>query len=80
MAWIETVPPDQATGQLKRIYQASEKQFGFVPNIRRALSLDPEMLRGYLQLSGAVYGGGPLPALEREMIAVLVSATNGCHY
>ena len=34
----------------------------------------------YLQLSGEVYAGGPLPAVEREMIAVVVSAINGCRY
>ena len=46
--WIETVSPDDATGTLERIYQSSLDQFGFVPNIRRALSLSPETLRAYL--------------------------------
>ncbi len=80
MTWIETIDPTEADGVLKRVYDASERQFGFVPNIRRAMSLGPEALRGYLQLSGAVYGGGPLPPREREMIATVVSALNRCRY
>ena len=80
MTWIRTVSPDEAQGTLKRIYEACEKQFGFVPNIRQALSLHPSALRGYIQLSGAVYSGGVLTSQEREMIATVVSALNNCHY
>ncbi len=80
MVWIATVDPVAADGTLERVYAASKRQFGFIPNIRRALSLNPEMLRAYLQLSGAVYGGGPLPEREREMIATVVSAVSECHY
>ncbi len=58
----------------------SEKLYGFVPNIRRALSLNGDAMRAYTQLSGAVYHGGALTPAEREMIATVVSATNDCHY
>jgi len=80
MAWIETVEEQNAAGELKPIYDASLKLYGFVPNIRKALSLNPTALRAYTQLSGAVYHGGVLPAEEREMIATVVSAANRCHY
>lgn len=80
MAWIKTVSESEATGELNAIYQASRKLYGFIPNIRRALSLNPQALRAYTQLSGAVYHGGLLKPEEREMIATVVSATNHCHY
>lgn len=80
MAWIKTVSEPEAAGELKAIYDASRKLYGFVPNIRKALSLNPTALRAYTQLSGAVYHGGALPAEEREMIATVVSAANRCHY
>jgi len=79
-AWIRTVDPEDAEGPLARVYHATKRRYGFVPNVRRALSLNPGALRAYLQLSGEVYAGGPLPAVEREMIAVVVSAINECHY
>ena len=80
MAWIKTIPNEDAEGPLKKIYEASLKQFGFVPNIRRALSLAPDTMRAYQQLSGAVYSGGPLDPVEREIVATVVSQANGCHY
>jgi alkylhydroperoxidase family enzyme len=80
MAWINTVKEEEAGGELKAIYDASNKLYGFVPNIRRALSLNPPALRGYTQLSGAVYHRGALAPEEREMIAIVVSALNRCHY
>ena len=80
MTWIKTVSEEEATEELKAIYDASRKLYGFVPNIRRALSLNPQALRAYTQLSGAVYHGGALRPVEREMIATVVSACNCCHY
>ena len=80
MTWIKTVSEEEATGELKDIYEMSRKLYNFVPNIRRALSLNPTALRAYTQLSGAVYGGGVLAPEEREMIATVVSAANRCHY
>jgi len=80
MTWIKTVSDDEATGEVKAIYDAGRKAFGFVPNIRRALSLNATALRAYTQLSGAVYLGGVLKPEEREMIATVVSVANRCHY
>jgi alkylhydroperoxidase family enzyme len=80
MTWIKTVSEEEATGEVKAIYDASRKLYGFIPNIRRALSLNPQALRAYTQLSGAVYHGGALRPEEREMIATVVSAHNRCHY
>jgi alkylhydroperoxidase family enzyme len=80
MTWIESVPPEEARGPLLPIYEACRRKFGFVPNIRRSMSLNPPALRAYVQLSNAVYAGGPLPAAEREMVATVVSALNGCRY
>ena len=80
MTWIRTVNEDDATGELKAIYAASVKAYGWIPNIRRALSLSPKALRHYTQLSATVYSSGPLPEVEREMIATVVSVVNHCHY
>ena len=80
MAWIKTVSENEAKGEVKAIYDASLKLYGFVPNIRKALSLNPTALRAYTQLSGAVYHGGILAPEEREMVATVVSAANRCHY
>jgi alkylhydroperoxidase family enzyme len=80
MTWIKTLGESEATGEVKAIYETSQKLYGFIPNIRRALSVNPAALRAYTQLSGAVYHGGVLKPEEREMIATVVSAANRCHY
>jgi alkylhydroperoxidase family enzyme len=80
MTWIKTLSDHEAVGTVRSIFEASKKLYGFVPNIRRALSLNGDAMRAYTQLSGAVYHGGALTPAEREMIATVVSAANHCHY
>ncbi len=80
MVWIKTVEEDEARGELKAIYDTSVKAYGWIPNIRRALSLNPKALRSYTQLSAAIYQSGPLSETDREMIATVVSVVNHCHY
>jgi uncharacterized peroxidase-related enzyme len=82
MAWIRTVPPEEATGLLRQIYDAAVRRAGRVYNVVRLQSLRPKVLDAsmqlYLELMHAP--GGALTRAQREMIAVVVSATNGCHY
>ena len=82
MAWIATVDPSQATGRLKSLYQAAVKRAGRVFNIVRVQSLRPGVLRAstqlYLEVMHSDESG--LSRAQREMIAVVVSRTNECHY
>jgi len=82
MPWIRTVPPDEATGLLRQIYDAAVQRAGRVYNVVRLQSLRPKVLRAstqlYLELMHAPEGA--LTRAQREMIAVVVSAANGCHY
>ena len=82
MSWIRTVPPEEATGLLRQIYDAAVRRAGRVYNVVRLQSLRPKALDAsmqlYLELMHAP--GGALTRAQREMIAVVVSATNGCHY
>ncbi len=81
MAWIRTVAPSEATGPLKEIYDAAVKRAGKVYGILRLMSLNPEVLRASMGLYlSAVRGPSPLPRAVREMLAVVVSTTNRCHY
>jgi uncharacterized peroxidase-related enzyme len=82
MPWIRTVPPEEATGLLRQIYDSAVRRAGRVYNVVRLQSLRPKALdasmRLYLELMHAPEGA--LTRAQREMIAVVVSATNGCHY
>ena len=81
MAWIETVAPEKAEGLLGRIYQAAVKRAGRVFGVLRLQSLNPSTLRSSTELyRGIMFGESPLSRAEREMIAVVVSKANDCHY
>ena len=48
MAWIRTIPEEEATGHLAEVYSEIRKGFSAVPNVMMALSLRPELL-GHLR-------------------------------
>ena len=81
MAWIETVDPASASGLLKRLYDEAVGRAGRVWNILRLMSLRPRQARASMGLYQEVMlGESALSRAEREMVAVVVSAANGCYY
>lgn len=81
MTFIQPIEPDDAEGQLARIYTASMKRSGRVFNIIKVQSLNPAALQSMMQLYQAVmHGESPLSRAQREMMAVVVSRANDCHY
>jgi uncharacterized peroxidase-related enzyme len=81
-AWIEVIPEDEAEGLLKELYdQERDRKTGKVDNIMAVHSLNPATLRAHADLYHTVmHGESGLTRAEREMIAVVVSAINRCHY
>ena len=81
MAWIEVIDEADATGVLKRHYDKLVEPWGGVDNIMKIHSLNPRSLKAHLGLYATVmYGRSELSRVQREMIAVVVSAENQCHY
>lgn len=81
MANIETIAEAEATGQLRRIYDAATKRAGKVFNIIKLMSLNPATAQASMQLySTIMHGESPLSRGEREMIATVVSRANNCFY
>jgi uncharacterized peroxidase-related enzyme len=81
VAWIKTTNEEDAEGELKSVYARVRTSRGKVANIFKAQSLDPESLDAHLDLYlSLMFGSGRLSRQQREMIAVVVSAQNGCKY
>ncbi len=82
MAWIETIPEDAAEGEVKELYdRVADPASGRVDHIMAIHSLHPEGLRTHHELYREVMTGTPtLRKVEREMIALVVSLANHCHY
>jgi alkylhydroperoxidase family enzyme len=81
MAWIETIEPGRARGRLAASYAAAVRRAGRVFQIVRAMSLWPEVLDAAMELYVAsMRAPAPLSRAQREMLAVVVSSANRCHY
>lgn len=79
---VRLVQEDEAQGLVKQIYDdiKATKQIDFVPNFWKTLASHPPLLEQiWLRLKTAM-APGKLDALTKEMIALAVSATNGCEY
>ena len=81
MAWIRMIPESDATGELKDAYAGAMEPLGGVDNIMKIHSLRVGTLQAHMQLYVTVMRGeSELSRAQREMIAVVVSAANHCHY
>lgn len=81
MAWIRVIDESEAEGDLKEIYDEQSRQAGAVANILKIHSLRPKILATHMPLYAAImHVPGALSRVQREMIAVVVSVANHCHY
>jgi len=82
MAWIDTIAPEDASERLRELYRrVTDPGTGQLDHIMQIHSLHPEGLRAHFELYLAVMKATPqLSASEREMIALVISRANGCHY
>lgn len=82
MAYIPYVPYDEATGLLADHYRRFDSgEGGGVDKIIRIHSLNPPSMGHHVTLyAHLMRGPSPLGRIQREMIAVTVSAANDCFY
>jgi len=81
MAWIETIGPDQASGELAEMYRKIAGARGGVADIHQVQSLNPRVLMAHFEHYKAVmFQASPLSRTQREAIAVAVSEANACRY
>lgn len=81
MAWIEVIMELDAKGMLKDLYDRYEEAPGMVDNILKIHSLNVKSLKHHYDLyTHLMRGRSDLSRVQREMIAVVVSALNRCRY
>jgi uncharacterized peroxidase-related enzyme len=74
-------PAAELEPELKAYFEKCREKLGFVPNVLQAYAFDNAKLRAFVQMADdLMLGDSALSKLEREMIAVAVSAANHCHY
>jgi uncharacterized peroxidase-related enzyme len=81
VANLRLIEEGEATGALRREYDEATARAGKVFNIVKAMSLNADTLRASMGLYRAVmFGRSELSRAERELLAVVVSRANDCHY
>ena len=81
MPWIKQIPIEEATGLLKAQFDAALKRAGRVWHIVHIMSLNTKVMRDSIGFYATIMmGESPLTRAQREMLATVVSAENGCHY
>ncbi len=81
MAWIRVIRPSETSGDLAECYSRMHGPDGTVANILAVHSLNPAALQAHFELFKTImFGPSELSRAQREMIAVVVSTANNCHY
>jgi alkylhydroperoxidase family enzyme len=81
MAHVHVLGYDESTGVARREYDAAVRRAGRIWNIVSIQSQLPEVMRDSMRLYQTVmYGASPLSRAQREMMAVVTSQVNDCHY
>lgn len=81
MPHIKTIPPEEATGELKRLYDAAVERAGRVYNVVRIQSLHPGVLAASIGLyHELMLAPSSLSRTTREMLATVVSREVDCFY
>jgi len=81
MANIKVIPYEEATGKLKDIYEDLIEKRGKLAAMHTIQSLNPDTIVAHMELYMTImFSQSPLTREQREMIAVVVSAANGCEY
>jgi alkylhydroperoxidase family enzyme len=78
--WIDRVDPEEADGKLAEAYERISRGRP-LDHILEIHTLHPQsLLDHYALYRTSMFGPSPLTRIERESIAVVVSASNDCFY
>lgn len=83
MASVEMISEEEATNPVKEIYEEIKSVLGidFIPNLYRTMAVKPGYLEAnWHKVKAVMAEEGKLDRLSKEIIAIAVSAVNGCDY
>lgn len=69
----------ESSGKAQPLLEATQKKFGFVPNLAAVMASSPAAVEGYLTLAG-IFDKTELSETERQIILMTNNRLNGCDY
>ena len=81
MSWIKMIDESEAEGRLAELYKRYYDPAGGVDNVLKIHSLNPASMEAHFKLYALLMKGrSELSRIQREMIAIVASTLNQCHY
>jgi alkylhydroperoxidase/carboxymuconolactone decarboxylase family protein YurZ len=83
MATVKMISESDATGKVRKVYDEIKATLGidFVPNLYKVMASKPGYLEAnWNKVKAVMVEHGKLDRLTKEIIAVAVSAVQGCRY
>ena len=69
MAFIRTIPPSEAEGPVREMYQQAARRFGYIPNWAQAFSLRPAVRDGWAALLASIQSNLPVRTYQLATLA-----------
>ncbi|HET8978299.1 MAG TPA: peroxidase-related enzyme [Solirubrobacteraceae bacterium] len=80
-SWFPVPGESELPSELQRLFAKARERLGFVPNVFRVYAFRPQRLSAWFSHFRLLHEPTDgLSAADREMVAVVVSAANGCLY
>ncbi len=80
MSRIAPLKKEEATADIKEVFEAMQKNMGMVPNVFATMARYPKMLKPMLGLRQAIAKESTIDAKLRELANLEASRINRCHY
>lgn len=82
MSTVKMVEYDDASDEVRAVYDEimAARNIDFIPNFWKTIATHPPMLKQIWSEIQQVMAAGALDPLVKEMVAIAVSASNGCEY
>ena len=78
MAFVRTVPTEEANGILRELYDEEIRSKGYVPNYTRVLSTRPDLILAWRSLIGSIRKN--MDRRRYEMVTLAAASALRCTY
>jgi hypothetical protein len=80
MLRIKGVSKEEASEEVKKVFEAQEKEYGSILNTAKVYGLRPTIQQGVQALQRGILASGLIAADLRHLLCMKAASINGCPY